>query len=177
MGDSASFRSPDGPLTGIGVVLLGLLTASVPIWLTEDGFLGARVRRGGGLLKMIEQTIGWPMFSLLMCLFGLWLIAMGAAILWKATDKKPDVTAYPDRIEFHPAVRREATSYDDLRSWSVRNASGHPVVTLRFYDKYWSLKGIFPRTSIVLEGGREDLEDLVNYLDRHPLARDKFMKD
>lgn len=177
MAESASFKSPDGPVTGFFLVLLGLLTTSLPIWMTESDFLGTRVRRGGGLIKLIEQTIGWPGFTLLMGLFGLWLTAMGVVGLWKVINSKPDVTAYPDRIEYHPAVRRDTTSYDDLYSWSIHAASGHPVVTLRFHDNYWSLKGIIPRKSIVLEGGNEDLEELVNYLDRHPIARDKFMKN
>lgn len=175
MEERATYKSPDGPFTGLFLVVLGFVMVSLPIWMTEADFLGTRVRRGGGIMKLIEQSIGWTGFSLLMGLIGLWCAAMGICALWKGLNRTPDVTAYPDRLEYHPAVRRDDTTYEEVSHWGVHFASGHPVITLHFYDSYWSLQGKWPRTTMVLEGGKEDLEQLFNYFAQHPIMSQKFV--
>lgn len=159
----------------MALMALSILIVSLPFWITEERFLGTRVRRGGGLIKMIEQTLGWELFSLLMVIFGVMLAMWSIASIWKLIDDTPDVTAHPDHLEFHPAVRREPATYDDITHWSVEWVQGHPVLWLHFSERHWSLQGIYPRTTVKLEGGTEDLEELFAYLVRNDAMRPKFI--
>ena len=100
----------------------------------------------------------------------------GVVSLWKAIDATPDVTAFENRLEFHPAVRRTHVQYNEISHWSIEIVSGHPVLWLYFNEPYWSLQGLFKRKTVKLEGGREDLEPLVNFFSRHPIMSGKFVR-
>jgi hypothetical protein len=177
MTDQAEFKSGrwSNALTGLGLLLIPVGVFYLAMFSTEDEFLGTRVRRGGGLIKMIEQTIGWELFTILMLAFGLWAAIYSIVSIWKAVDGTPDVMALYDRLEFHPAVRRSPAQYDDISHWSVEIVSGHPVLWINFIDSYWSLQGLFKRKTVKLEGDREQLTPLVDYFSRHPIMREKFV--
>lgn len=174
--DQVTFKNPDGPFTGFFVFFLGWGILTLPLWMTESDFLATRVRRGGGILKLIEQTIGWTTFSVLMMLLGVWCITLGFAALWKLFNRQPDLRAQSDKIEFHPALRRKSAKYNDIDYWTLHFASGHPVVTIYFVEKFWSLQSMWPRRSMVLEGGREDLEGLVEFFLHHPYMSMRFRR-
>jgi hypothetical protein len=108
-------------------------------------------------------------------LFGGWLTVYAVVSLWKAFDGTADVTATPNRLDFHPVVRRLPASYDEISHWRIEMVSGHPVLWLHFHNSYWSLQGLFRRKSVKLEGSREDLEPLTNYFSRHPIMSGKFV--
>ncbi|WP_294171738.1 hypothetical protein [uncultured Sphingomonas sp.] len=124
--------------------------------------------------ELIEQTIGWELSAGLLVLFGLWAAVYAIASLWKALNPVADVIAYEDRLEFHPAVRRAAASYDEISHWSIKASDGHPVVWLHFFEPYWSLQGLFERKPVKLEGGKEDVEPLVQFFARDPVMREKY---
>ena len=176
MSERAEFRlsRASSAFTGLGLLFLTASVFFVALFSNEAEFLHTRVRRGGGIMKLIEQTIGWELFALLLILCGLWAAVYAVVSLWKAISPVADVTAYDDRIEFHPAVRRAAASYEDISHWSIEHVSGHPVVWLHFLEPYWSLQGLFKRKTVKLEGGKEDVEPLVQFFARHPVMSEKF---
>ena len=55
---------------GVGLLVLAGCVSYIVLFIDEDQFLHTRTRRGGGLMKLIEQTIGWEFFIVLMVLFG-----------------------------------------------------------------------------------------------------------
>jgi hypothetical protein len=57
---------------GIVLLLIPVSTFGIAFLGNEDEFLDTRVRRGGGILKLIEHTVGWDMFVVLMVAFGIW---------------------------------------------------------------------------------------------------------
>ena len=170
----ATYRSPDGPIVGIGILLFSLGIMSIPLWMTEADLLGSHARRSG-FMKLLEQSIGWTGFCIVMFLFGAWLAASGLSALWKFLVKKPDVTAHMDHLEFHPAIRRDNAAYEEVENWKIHFASGHPVLTINFLDPFWSLQGKWPRKSLVLEGGKEDLQEIVNFFSSHPYMADRYI--
>lgn len=174
MEDHAIYRSPDGPITGLILFVIGCSTLALPLWVSESDFLGTRIRRGGALIKLIEQTIGWTAFTILMMMFAVWCITVGIAAFWKMINSEPDVRADGDQIEFHPALRREPARCNEIDYWTLHFASGHPVLTIYFFEKFWSLQSKWPRKSMTLEGGREDLEDLVQFFSNHPYMSSRF---
>lgn len=178
MSDVAEFRSSRGynALLGIGLAALAVVTAGLPFYASEQEFLGTRIRRGGGILKLIEQTIGWQLFTILMVAFGLWLAVYGVVHLWKAIDTTPDVSARQDQVDFHPAVRGSSASYHEISHWRLEFVSGHPVLWIHFHEPYWSLQGLFKRTTVKLEGGKEQIEPLVNFFARHEDMGQKFVQ-
>lgn len=176
MPEQAEFKSSRVSNLSLGIGLLAL--AGCFVWLvgfsSEDDLLNSHARKSG-IFKLIEQAIGWPAFCFLMACFGLWLLVYSVVHIWKGLDATPDVTALPNRIEFHPAVRRTAASYDDISHWSIEYVSGHPVVWIHLHQAYWSLQGLFKRKTIKLEGGREKLTPLIDYFSRHQVMGQKFL--
>jgi hypothetical protein len=142
----------------------------------EDDFLSARFRRGG-FLKLIEQIIGWQLFVFLMGAFALWCLNYGVVSIWKVIDGSPDVKAWDDRIEFHPAVKRTPVSYSDVQKWTLEHVSGHPVLRIYLKESYWSLQGLFKRRTIKLEGGKEDLEPLFSFFVSHHYMSERFERE
>jgi hypothetical protein len=141
--------------------------------MNEESFLSSEVRRGG-IFKLIEQAVGWNIFAAGFCLFGLWIAVYAVVSIWKAYDPTPDVAATEAGLKFHPAVRRSPARYEEISNWSLEIVSGHPVLWIRFYKPYWSLQGLFRRTAVKLEGGREQLKPLVDFFAHHSLMRTKF---
>jgi len=161
---------------GLGLLLIPAGVAYLVFFSSEDEFLHTRVRRGGGLMKLIEQSIGWETFCFLMLAFAVWAIAYSAVSFWKVFDGTADVTAYDDHVEFHPAVKSVAATYDDISHWNVQMVSGHPVLWIHFFDTYWSLQGLYPRGTVKLEGSAEELEPLITYFSDHVQMREKFAR-
>jgi hypothetical protein len=114
------------------------------------------------------------LFLVLLALFGIWAANYAVVSLWKAMDATPDVTAFEDRLEFHPAVRRSAATYDEISHWSVETVNGHPVLWIHFFEPYWSLQGLFKRRTVKLEGDRDQLMPLVDFFAHHPDMSEKF---
>lgn len=133
------------------------------------------MRRGGGIMKLIEQTIGWNVFSVLMIAFGVWAGIYAIVSLWKAIDTTPDITAYSDHLSFHPAVKKSKLSYEDVSYWSVEYVSGHPVLWIHLLEPYWSLQGLWKRKTVKLEGDKEQLTPMFEYFSRHEIMREKFV--
>jgi hypothetical protein len=175
--EHADFKSTRGSnlLLGLGLLIIPVSTFYIALFGNEDEFLGTRVRRGGGVMKLIEQTIGWELFAALLVAFGLWAAVYSVVSLWKAFDSTPDVRAYPDRVEFHPAVRRAPARYDEISHWSVEFVNGHPVLWIHFIEPYWSLQGLFRRRTVKLEGDKQQLEPLADYFARHWDMGEKFV--
>lgn len=161
---------------GLGFPLITFATFYLALYGNEAEFLQTRVRRGGGLIKLIEQSIGWGPFATLMLLFGCWCGVYGLVSLWKAVDSTPDVTAHQDQLEFHPAVRRATATYDEISHWCVEIVSGHPVLWIHFNEPYWSLQGLFRRKTVKLEGGKEQVGPLFEYFANHPIMSGKFVR-
>ncbi|MFL6757513.1 MAG: hypothetical protein ACJ8EG_08050 [Sphingomicrobium sp.] len=178
MSEQAEFKlsRASNALTGLGLLFLTACILFVTLFVSESEFLGTRIRRGGGLVKLVEQTIGWELFVCLMIAFGLWVAVYAIVLLWKVIDARADVTAHTDRLEFHPAVRRSSASYDEDSHWLVEFVSGHPVLWIHFHEPYWSLQGLFKRKTVKLEGGREDLEPLFEYFAHHPIMMEKYVR-
>jgi hypothetical protein len=174
MNEQATFRGDRNLILAFFMLLLGVGCFIFPFFFNEDDILSSRARRSG-ILKLIEQTVGWELFCLLILVFGAWALAMGIAVLWKAIDSTPDVTATYEGMTFHPAVRRTPASYEDVDYWKIEIVSGHPVVWIYLFDSYWALQGMFPRKTVKLEGSREDLEPIVAYFDSHPEMAAKFL--
>lgn len=177
MPEQAEFKSSrtSNALLGLGILIIPVSTFYIAMFANEDEFLGTRVRRGGGLIKGIEQTIGWELFAILMIAFGVWGGIYSIVSFWKAIDPTPDVTAFQNGLEFHPAVRRSAVAYDDVSHWTVHFVSGHPVLTIYLFESYWSLQGLFKRRTVKLEGDKEQLAPLVDYFSRHQIMGEKFV--
>ena len=157
---------------GVGLTLLAAVALSLPIIATEEEFLGARVRRGG-IIKLIEQSIGWEAFVVLIVLFALGMLRLGIISFWKAVNDKPDLLASPERLEFHPSLRRFSASYDDIESWSIQTANGFSL-RLRFLSPHWSLQNIFGRRVIKIAADRRCLVLVAEYFDRHPVMSEKY---
>jgi hypothetical protein len=171
----AEFRS-DRSLNakvGFGFPLFAVAIFYVALFGSEEQLLRSGVQRGGAFVKLIEQVIGWDLFSALMVAFGAWMLVYSVVSLWKAIDPTPDVSALADRLEFHPAVKRSASTYDDVSHWSVEIVSGHPVLWIHLRQPYWSLQGLFRRKTIKLEGSADELTPLMNYFSLHPVMRGK----
>ena len=175
--DQAVFKSGrvSSAFLGLGLLAIVGCVGWLVVFMGEDRFLATHARRGG-IIKLVEQLIGWPAFVVLMLLFGGWIAVYSIVSLWKAFDGTADVTATPDGLQFHPAVRRTPATYDELLYWRIEIVSGHPVLWLHFDRSYWSLQGLFKRKSVKLEGRRKDLEPLVNYFSRHPIMHRKFIR-
>ena len=105
-------------------------------------------------MRLIEQTIGWNGFSILLVCFGLWGAFYSLVSFWKAVVSTPDVTALNDHLEFHPAVKLAPVEYEEISHWSIEFVSGHPVLWIHLFEPYWSLQGLFKRKTIKLEGGK-----------------------
>lgn len=177
MEDKAEFKLSRGSsaLTAVGLSFLTCCILFLPLYADEQRFLGTHIRRGGGLLKLIEQTIGWHAFVALMLLFGGWSAVYTVVTFWKVLDPTPDVTALPKELQFHPVVRRTPASYGEVSHWTIEIVSGHPVLWIHFLEPYWSLQGLFKRRTIKLEGGREEISPLVSFFTRHPIMARKFI--
>lgn len=177
MANFAEFKSrrSSNALLGLGLLLIPVSTFYIAFFGSEGQLLGTRGRRGSGFLKLIEQTIGWDMFVVLMIVFGLWGIVYSIVLLWKAIDSTADVKALYEGLEFHPAVKNSPTSYDEVSHWSIEMVSGHPVVWIHLNESYWSLQGLFKRKTIKLEGDREQLMPLVDYFSHHPAMMNKLV--
>ena len=173
---SAKCKPLDSSNWGYGIlaIFFALVVLSIPILATEEEFLGTRVRRGG-ILKLIEQAIGWELFLALMVMFALLVGAWGIVHIWKAVNTTPDATALADRMEFHPAVRRTAVTYDEIAKWTVEYSNGNSILWLHFHKPYWSLQGLFRRKTVKLEGSREEIQPLDDFLSTHPVMRYKFV--
>lgn len=171
----AEFKSSrfSNGVVGIGLLLLAAVIVAIPLMATEEEFLGSRARRGG-FLKLVEQSIGWELFTALLVGFAVWCAIYGIVHLWKALNTTPDVTALPDRLEFHPAVRRSPASYDEISHWSIGSESGNPVLWLHFHEPYWSLQGIYKRRTVKLEGGKREIEPLAYFFADHPVMGGKY---
>lgn len=147
---------------------------------TEDRLLQSRPRRGGGIVKLIEQTIGWDLFVMLMLTIG--IVAAVASLYfavlfaWTTFDRRPDVRALQDRVEFHPALKASSTTYDQVLYWAVANDHGFPALVIHLKSGYWSFKGLLKRKTIRLEDKRERLEPLIGYFLRHPGMSAKFAR-
>ncbi|WP_152417347.1 hypothetical protein [Sandarakinorhabdus sp. AAP62] len=178
MSDQVIFKSKrtSNALLGISLFVLVGCVFYVALFTNEHDFLSTRVRRGGGLIKLIEQSIGWNAFVVLLILFSFWLTVYAIVALWKAIDGTPDVTAFPDRIEFHPSVRQSSALYDEISHWSIEIVSGHPVIWINFLESYWSLQGLFKRKTVKLEGSWEQLEPLVDFFSHHHDMGGKFVR-
>lgn len=178
MSDFAEFKSTrlSNFLLGIGLLIIPISTFYISFFGNEEKLLETRVRRGGGFIKLIEQTIGWELFVVLMIAFGIWGGVYSFVSIWKAIDAKPDVKALPDRLEFHPAVKRSSVSYDEVSHWSIEIVSGNPVVWIHLNEAYWSLQGLFKRKTIKLEGDREQVAPIVEYFSRHSTMNGKFVR-
>lgn len=178
MQDVAEFKSSRASNAGLGLGLLAIFgcAAGLPFYASEDSFLHTHVRRGG-MMKLIEQTIGWPLFCVLMIAFGLWCAVYGVVHLWKAFDATPDVTAHNDRLTFHPAVKPSPANYEEIAYWKIELVSGHPVLWLHFHEAYWSLQGLFNRKTVKLEGGREKILPFAEFLFNNQHMAEKFVKD
>lgn len=175
MDHQAEFRSSRFTNTFLGVGLLALSACAffLPFYSSEKDVLNSHVRKGG-IIKLIEQAIGWETFSVLMMLFGVWLAIYGIVSLWKALDPRPDVAAGSERMEFHPAVKRNASSYGEVSHWRVEIVSNNPVLWIHLFEPYWSLQGLFKRKTIKLEGGHDQIAPLAEYFARHPVMSEKF---
>jgi hypothetical protein len=175
--EQAEFKSSRASNLSLGIGLLALTGCIV--WLvgfsSEEELLHSHARKSG-IFKLIEQAVGWPAFCFMAACFGFWLLVYSVVHIWKALDSTPDVTALPNCIEFHPAVRRTAASYSDISHWSIEYVSGHPVVWIHLHQAYWSLQGLFKRKTIKLEGGRDKLAPLVDYFSHHHVMSQKFMR-
>ena len=176
--DSAEFKSTwsSNFFTGVGLVVLSGVFFWLPLYMTEDDFLHTRVRRGGGIIKLIEQTLGWELFSILMFVIGFSVAVMGLVSLWKAINTKPDARVLETHLEFHPAVHRHDLDYQDVSHWSIKFSNGHPVLWLHLLEPYWSLQGLYKRKTIKLEGDKDQLGPIVDFLLRHPIMSLKFVK-
>lgn len=173
--DHAEFKSTHKSnfWVGLGLLIIPVSAIYIAFFLNEDVLLETHARRGG-IMKLIEQSIGWVPFSILLLLFGAWATVYSIASFWKLADSTPDLTAYLDRIEFHPAVRRRSASYDEISHWRIEIVSGHPVLWIHFRRAYWSLQGLFRRRTVKLEGDREQLTPVVTFFSYHPVMSQKF---
>lgn len=176
MADKAEFRSTrvSNLMTGVGLLALTGCFLFIIGFVSESEFLGTRARKSG-IFKILEQAIGWEAFSFLMACFALWTFVYSFVHMWKGVDATPDVTAFPNHIEFHPAVRRTPAKYEDVSHWSIEQVSGHPVVSIFFEEPYWSLQGLVRRKTVKLEGSGEQLTPLVGYFVNHPTMSLKFV--
>jgi hypothetical protein len=163
-------------LTGLGLLIIPAFTFYLSLYESEEELLETRARRGGGFIKLIEQTVGWDLFVILMIAFGIWGGIYSIVSFWKAIDATPDLRALVDRIEFHPAVRNSSVTYNEVSHWFVEFVSGYPVVWIHFYEPYWSLQGLFKRKTIKLEGDKEKVRPIVGYFSRHPVMKRKFLR-
>lgn len=170
MATDAEFRTPRGAAVALGVLLAALAAGAVyvALWTNEEDLLNARVRRGG-LVKMVEQAIGWDTFVLLMLGVAALLAIYAIAFLWRAVDRRPDVAIRTDRLEFHPAIRPRPASFDEVRSWTIERVQGAPSIRILFDQPYWSLMGLVPRKSLKIDGKQALLEPFIDQMAHHPV--------
>jgi hypothetical protein len=161
-------------LTGIG---LGLLSIGGIYWVThttEADLLNSHTRKGG-IVKLIEQIIGWDLFVILIILLAILALAYAAVSCWKAVDKKPDVSAFDEHLEFHPAVRMSPAGYDEISHWSAKKEEDHFEMKIHFRESFWSLQNIVSKTFIKVEGKEAEISDILNFFDQHPLLSTMFV--
>lgn len=84
---------------GVGLLACSACVVWVALFMDETQFLGTHVRPGG-IIKVIEQSIGWPASVVLMTFFGAWLTVYAVVSLWKAFDGTADVTATQEGLYF-----------------------------------------------------------------------------
>ena len=170
---SASYRTPESLFCGVLMLLVSLGILSVPLWMTEDELLDSNARRSG-LFKAVEQTIGWEAFSGLVIVIGIWVLSMAASLIWKAISGRPDVEAFADRIEFHPALRTRPARYDEIDRWSLQIAKGRVVLKLHFVSWFWSLQSKWPTKVLTIDAHPNDLDDLMQFLAKHPQMSERL---
>lgn len=146
----------------------------VALFMDEHEFLHAKMRRGGRIVKAIEQSVGWDNFAILTLAFALFTTVVFVVVLWKITDNTPDITAYHDRLYFHPAVRFNSANYDDISRWNVERSGGKSVLCIEFHESYWSLQGLYKRKNLKIESGSDELKPLTEFFSHHQEMRQKF---
>lgn len=175
MGEEVEYRTPRGAAAMMALLLSAFAGGAVyvALWTSEEDLLNARVRRGGGLVKMVEQTIGWNAFVLLVLGIALLLAIYAVSYWWRAVDGRPDVTIHADRLQFPPAIRPKDALFDEVKSWAIEQVHGAPSIRMMFEQPYWSLQGLVPRKSLKIEGKPALLEPFIEKLVHHPVLGPK----
>lgn len=175
MEESAEFKSTrvSNLILGVGLLVVAGSITWVIGFGSEAQLLQSSARKSG-FLKLIEQAVGWEVFRFGAICFALWILVYSIVSLWKGIDATPDVTALPECILFHPAVRRSAASYDDVSHWSIEIVNRNPVLWIHFKESYWSLQGLFKRRTVKLEGSEAQLESLTDFFSNHAIMGPKL---
>lgn len=163
--------------TNLGYTAMTAFFTAGLFWLAEFGSEKDLLKshaRGGGIVKLIEQLIGWELFSTMVLIAGFACAVATFFFLWKTVYTKPDLQAFDDGIDFHPAVKFTGVSYEDVDHWKVTKEDGL-VLTLQLHDSYWSLKGIVPRKTLKFERSEAELRPIVLFWYNHPVMGGKLI--
>lgn len=161
--------------TGLVLLMLAGIGWYISLFENEEDLLSSDARRAG-IFKLIEQAIGWGPFVALMLFFATFALVRSVIALWKAVDGRPVVAAKPDRLEFHPAVKRQSALYEEVSHWSAELDGDEPALCLHFVESFWSPQSLFKRKTVELAGSKEQLEPLFQFLSQHPDMQHKLAK-
>jgi hypothetical protein len=161
-------------LTGVGLTVLSIGSVYWVTHTTEADLLNSHSRKGG-IVKIIEQVIGWDFFVLLVVLFAVLGLAYALASCWKTIDKTPDVSAFDEHLEFHPAVRMSPAGFDEISHWSARREEENFEMKIHFRESFWSLQNIASKSYLKLEGKQSEISDVLNFFTHHPTLSQMFV--
>jgi hypothetical protein len=174
--EKVEFRTSFGSnlLTGIGLALLSIGGIYWVTHGTEADLLNSHSRKGG-IIKLIEQVIGWDLFVILIIILAIVGLVYAIVSFWKAIDKKPDVAAFDDHLEFHPAIRMSPAGYDEISHWSAKREKDNFEMKIHFRESFWSLQNIVSKSFIKLEGSDSEISDILNFFSQHPTLSQAFV--
>jgi hypothetical protein len=161
-------------LTGIGLAVLSIGGVYWVTHTTEADLLNSHSRKGG-IVKLIEQIIGWDLFVILIISLAVLGLAYAVVSCWKAVDKKPDVSVFDDHLEFHPAVRMSPAGFDEISHWSAKKEEDNFEMKIHFRESFWSLQNIVSRSFIKLQGKDPEISGILDFFDQHPLLSQMFV--
>jgi hypothetical protein len=161
-------------LTGIGLALLSIGGVYWVTHGTEADLLNSHSRKGG-IVKLIEQIIGWDLFVVLIIVLAILGFIYAAVSCWKAIDKKADVAAFDDHLEFHPAIRMSPAGYDEISHWSAKREKDNFEMKIHFHESFWSLQNIVNKSFIKLEGSDTEISGILDFFGQHPTLSQAFV--
>jgi hypothetical protein len=162
-------------LTGVGLSVLSVGGVYLVTHMTEADLLNTHSRRGG-IVKLIEQIVGWDLFVILIILLAILGLAYAVVSCWKVVDKKPDVSAFDEHLEFHPAVRMSPASYDEISHWSAKKEDDNFEMKIHFRESFWSPQNIVSKSFIKLQGNDSEISEILDFFDQHPLLSQMFVE-
>lgn len=182
MPDYVEFRMPRAQQIFSGILFLGLspIFFMMVFFYSEAEFLNKRTTGKGGILKLLEQIIGWEAFTVLMTAIGVYFLYIALTAIRAGISRTPNVMAFREHMKFHPTVKTSPVSYDNVVSWSFGPHRSQSILTKHWFclsfhldQPYWSKRLLIRRKKLEFACRKEQFHSIVEFLSQHPVMGPK----